>query len=315
MRVMITGGTGFVGLAVAEAVLAQGDTAILVADRPAPPAYLAALGGDIVWHQADLRDPAALAAAFAATRPTHVVHGAALTPAPEQERAAADALVAVNVGGTARLLQAAAGVARVVLLSSVSAYGPAPADQLLTEDRPPAPATLYGISKFAAEMVARRLAALLGLDLVIARLGPVFGPFEYETGVRGLMSPHLQMLRQAMAGTPSVLPWRLAADWIFSRDIGAGVVALLRAELAAAPALFNLGSGVVTDLPAWAAAIAPAFPGWSWRIGEPPTIRYGLTEARAPMDTARLAAAGFRARHDLAEAAAASIAWYRRHAT
>ncbi len=310
---MITGGTGFIGLAVAEAVLARGGVPVLLADRPAPPALMAALGGDVAWLRVDIRDEAAVTAAFAEVRPTHVVHGAALTPAPEQEVAVADALLAVNVGGTARVVQAAAAAARVVLLSSVAAYGAVPEGRAVTEDHPLSPGGLYGISKMAAELVARRLAERLGIDLVIARLGPAFGPFEYETGHRGVMSPHLQMLRHAVACRPSVLPWRLSADWVFSRDVADGVVALLRGGLPAEPRAFNLGSGVVTDLGAWGALLARAFPGWTWRLaeaGEPANVRYGLAAPRAPMDVSRLAASGIRARYDLAAAAADYVPWH-----
>jgi UDP-glucose 4-epimerase len=145
-------------------------------------------------------------------------------------------------------------------------------------------------------------------------LGPVVGPFEYETGVRGVMSPPLQMLRAAAAGQDVTLAWRLAADWVYSRDVAEGVVSLLAAERLT-HRLFNVGSGVVTDMLAWGAELARAYPGWRCRLadpGETPSIVYGLSEERALVATGRLAAeTGFTAQYDLPRAVADHVAWQR----
>lgn len=316
MRVLITGGSGFVGLAVAEAVIRHGGVPILLADRMPPAALLAAVGAGVETQLADVRDGEALARVIAACRPSHIVHGAALTPGPSAEIATAETLLTVNVAGTAALMKAAVGVGRVLLLSSVAVYGPLPPGPgvMLDEERPPAPVALYGISKVAAEQVALRLADRLGIELAIARLGPVVGPFEYETGVRGVMSPPLQMLRSAAAGQDVTLAWRLAADWVYSRDVAEGVLSLLRAERLTRR-LFNVGSGVVTDMLAWGAELARAYPGWRCRLAEPgetPSVVYGLSEERALVATARLAAeTGFVARYDLPRAVADHVAWQR----
>ncbi len=325
MRVLITGGSGFVGLAVAEAVLQQGSVPILLADRPPPPRLYAALGTEVAVRLADIRDAAAVASVIREAAPTHVVHGAALTPSPDTEVDVAEALLAVNLGGTATLLKqvAAAGISRVLLLSSGAVYGPVDAGSVMTlqEDRVPAPVTLYGISKFAGEMVAARLAEQLGLDLVIARLGPVYGPFEHGTGVRPLMSPHLQLLCDAAAGRTSILPWRLAADWVYSRDVAQGILGLLRLKLgeqrAVETPVFNVGSGTISDLLGWAAALSPHFPNWTCHTAGPdesPTVRYGLGKPRPPLDVLRIRRlTDYSSMFDQASSASDYLNWFNRH--
>jgi nucleoside-diphosphate-sugar epimerase len=142
-----------------------------------------------------------------------------------------------------------------VHLSSIGAYGAVdtlegPIDQA----RPPEPTYLYGISKWSAERVASGLAELLRVELDIVRLSSVYGPFEYESGDRDVMSPHLQMLRAAIDGVSLRLSGVLRADWIYSRDVAA---AILRASEhdGLGGQTFNIGGDVVTDLFGWGAPI------------------------------------------------------------
>src|ERR1700728_1250275 len=124
-------------------------------------------------------------------------------------------LIAANIAGTAVALNIApaAGVRRFVHLSSIGAFGAVdtlegPIDQA----RPSEPTYLYGISKWSAERVASGLAELLRVELDIVRLSSVYGPFEYESGDRDVMSPHLQMLRAAIDGVSLRLSGVLRAD-------------------------------------------------------------------------------------------------------
>lgn len=318
MTVLITGGSGFVGLALAEKLLADGAEVCLFS-AAAPPAALAArVACDrLRVVTGDVRSADALDAALALSGATHLVHAAAITPGPERELREARTILDVNIGGTVNAVEraAAAGLARVVVLSSVAVYGfsPPAASGLYEEaGSAPAPATLYGISKLAAEQTALRLGALHGLDTRVARLGPVFGPWEYATGLRDAMSPHRQILAAARAGRSIVLPRTMRADWLYSRDAGAGLVALLRSD-ALTRTLYNLGAGRVSDLPQWCAALAQAGLPVDWRIareGETPDIRYNLAQDRAALATGCIAAeAGFRPSADLVAQAVDYLDW------
>src|SRR5207247_1711828 len=80
------------------------------------------------------------------------------------------------------------------------------------------------------------------VNLVVARLGPVFGPWERTTGTRDTPSPHLQAARLAAAGRPAILPHPGRADWIYSRDVATGVVTLLDADRPR-HRVYNVGAG------------------------------------------------------------------------
>jgi UDP-glucose 4-epimerase len=321
MRMLITGGSGFVGLAIAHAASETANTVAIFANR-APPAKLSEMAGDkIQVHIGDITNPADVTQCFERFRPTHVVHAAALTPAPDRETEVAARLIAVNIEGTAVALCAAAAarVRRVVVLSSIGAYGPVDISEgPIDEARPANPTNLYGISKWSAERVAGRLAGLLGVELVIARLSSVYGPFEYESGDRDVMSPHLQMLRAARAGVAARLTGTLRADWIYSRDVAAAILtASERDELGGQT--FNIGGGVVTDLLDWGALLTQRFTSWRFGIceaGQSPNVFYRSERETAALNINRFAAAAaFRPSFDQPRAAADFVAWFDRYQT
>jgi len=325
MTVLITGGTGFVGLATAEALAARGEALVLFGREPLPVAFRSApwAGRIAALVEGDVRSAEDLARAFAAAAIDHVVHAAALTPDANRERAEPEQIGSVNLGGTLALLRAAAEQPapprRVLVLSSVAVYGfapPAP-DGLYHEDAPPpAPETLYGITKLAAEQAALRLGDLHGLDTRAVRLGPVFGPWEHHSGARDALSPHHQIARAARAGRPVLLPRPMLADWLYARDAGVALADVLLSPVLRSRVL-NLGGGVVTDLPAWCALISESWPDFTWHIaddgGAPvgtETIRYGLRRDRAALSNGRLCdETGFRHRFSLAAAARDYLAW------
>jgi nucleoside-diphosphate-sugar epimerase len=317
---LVTGAAGFVGLAVTEALLARGDTVVAFDSAPLPTdavARFAALPGRIVPITGDIRSAADIAAAFAAIPIGRVLHAAVITAGPAREKADAATIVAVNMIGAIAVLQAAAAhrVARFVYPSSVAVYGQQPAGcPPFSEDGTwPKPAMLYGITKHAAEQALTRLARVHGLSLAAARLGSVFGPWERDTGLRDTLSPHLAATRSALAGEEAVLNPPTRGDHVYVRDVAAGLIGLLDAP-ALPHALFNLGSGVATDVADFCAALAAARPGFRWRraeAGETATVITHVPFDRAPMSVARLTAAtGYVPRFDLAAAAADALAFF-----
>ncbi len=303
MVTLVTGGAGFVGLAVTEALLAAGEAVVALDAAPLPDAARAVFGrlpGTLRTVQADVRDAAAVAAAMAGAR--RVVIGAAVTCGPDRELAAPEEVAAVNVGAvaTAVRLAAQAGVQRVVHLSSVAVYGAGPQTEagLLAEEMACRPRGLYGITKLAGEATALRLAELAGLDLVAARLGSCFGPWEHATGKRDTLSPQLQVLMALRRGEPVVLDRDAVRDWLYVRDAAAAILALLGAERLH-HRVFNVGSGAVSALSAWCEALQP---GLACRVGAAATVQsWG---DRPSLDIARLlAGTPFRARFGVMEAA------------
>ncbi|WP_052402470.1 NAD-dependent epimerase/dehydratase family protein [Muricoccus aerilatus] len=315
MAVLLTGGTGFVGLNIARALLKRGEEVVLFAPAPPPEALTQGWIGQARFIQGDIRAPENLDRAFAGGI-DRVIHTAALTPDAAAEVERPDLIAEVNFGGTVRLMQAArrAGVRRVLGLSSVAVYGFAPpaSDGRLHENSTLLqPAALYGITKLAAEQAINRLGALYGIDTLTVRLGPCFGIREHATGVRPLLSPHWQCAEAARAGRECVLPRPMAADWI-DAEVAAAAIADLLASPFPQHATINLGGGAMTTVAAWCEALSALCPAFQWRIGpDAPTVRYGLEQDRAPMDLGRLHATIGRApvTDDLAAVARRYLTW------
>lgn len=317
MRVLLTGGTGFVGINIAEALAARGDEVVLFAPDRLPEAAAAALSSaGAAWSfvEGDVRDAAALRAA--ATRCEAVVHGAAITPGGARERAAAARAVEINTLGTVNALEAAreAGVDRFLHLSSASVYGAAASRAMLLDEvaTPARPETVYAVTKFAAERLALRYAALARLDVRCVRIGAVFGPWERDTGVRDTLSPIHQATRAALAGAQVVLPRAGRRDWVYARDVAAAVLAMLDADPPPA-GVVNIGSGVEWSVADWCGLLARRLPRFRYAMARTPeeaTIDLHGPADRPPLAIDRLAREiGFRPRFGLAAAFDDYLAW------
>lgn len=325
MKVLVTGGTGFVGLNIVEALLARGDEVIVASDA-AFPAYarmvLERLPGRLTDVRADVADAAAVDALFAQQRPDAVVHAAVITAGEAREFSAFDRVVDVNLKGTAHVLAAAVrnGVRRLIYTSSGSAYGRALVEaSTVTEETPARPDNLYSITKHASERVCARFHELRGLDVVCARLGSVFGPWERNTGVRDSLSLPFQVYRHAAAGNEVVLP-RVEArrDWVYSRDVASGILALLDAGTLR-HRLYNLSSGIDwKDFgPRWCDMLMRSMPQLRFRVAaenEAANVSFLGHRDRAMMSIDRLSAeTGYRPRGAREDVGAEYIDWLSAH--
>lgn len=321
--ILVTGGAGFVGLNLVEALLARGEHVVVFgreAALPAPASMLfAALPGRLEVIQGDVQDDAALRALFRMRRIGAVFPFAAVTAGPQREAADPTFILDVNLKGVIATLAAArdAGtVRRVILPASAAVYGEsAYAFPVLEEaTTPPVPITLYGVTKYAVERAGLRLAAQWGLDAIAARIGASFGPWERDTGLRDTLSLHLALAQAAQRGESVTIPAAPPAyDWIYARDLAAGLLALLDAR-DPPHRVVNLASGLdwAPHYPACLDALARAFPGFRWRHaahGEIPTIRWNETRNRGVMSNARARDFGWHPRHAPAAATADYAAW------
>jgi UDP-glucose 4-epimerase/UDP-glucuronate 4-epimerase len=319
MTTLITGGSGFIGLSIAERLIADGGNVVLF-DLAEPGVNMLARpelrAARLVTG--DTRSAEDIDRALNAAAVDRVIHAAALTPGPQRERDDARGIVDINIGGTVNLLErvvARAEIKRVTVLSSVAVYGfsqPA-ASGLFEEDlSPPAPAALYGITKLASEQAALRIGVLHDMDVRVVRLGPVYGAWENRSGARDALSPHHQVLAMAHEGRDVVLPRAMTADWIYSRDAADGI-----AQVSAAATLqhgcYHVGGGTRTDLTQWCAIVARHIPGFRWRLDEQVgggNVLYSLPKDRASLNIARLVGeTGFRPSYDLENAARDYLAW------
>ena len=186
MTLLVTGGTGFVMSVVAREWLDRDPKArVVILDRSGldqmAERYFARARGRLTVIAADILDPAAWSTALETENITVIVHGATITPISRGSAAEAKRqpeaddparIVDVNLMGTVRMLEwarAHPGVRRFVYVSSGAIYrhhGPDWSGEPLPEDGYVAPLTLYGISKFASEMVVNRYADLFGLSAI-----------------------------------------------------------------------------------------------------------------------------------------------------
>lgn len=281
MSTLITGAAGFVGLHLTELLLARGEQVVGLSAGSVPPAVgsrLAALPGRFVEIVGDVRDGALLARLLREHGVTRVAHLAAITASAAREMCSGDQVLDVNLVGLATVIQAcaAAGVARFVYASSIAVFGgAAPDGSLIEEHAPHAGATLYAITKSAGEAVAARLAGLHGLDYVIARIGRVFGPHEYETGVRDTLSQVYQATAMARAGQPFCFARPCVKNWNYGPDVAANLAILLAAPQHAHP-VYNLGAPHAWALADWCALLGARLPHVDYTVG--PGAREGAAE-------------------------------------
>jgi UDP-glucose 4-epimerase len=321
MRVVIFGGTGFVGLNIAAALLARGHHVTLYDRKQMPEAAQRSFAdhpGRLTTVQGDVTDRERVEDLI--TRGCEaIILGAAITAGPERDAADPETILRVNLLAQTPILIAARrnGVRRIINLSSASAYGTSgfrntPLDEETTCD----PVSLYAITKFASEKVAARLAALWQCEIVSVRLSAVFGPWERATGVRDTLSPQAQIVAAMQSGRDAILPRPGVRDWIYAPDVADAVTLMTEAATPQHP-LYNISSGVEWSALQWGEALAALHPGFTCRLaesGEAPTVDLHGPADRAPLSVERMAREfGWRVRFGCTDSAADLSRWWTQH--
>ena len=311
MHVLVVGGTGFVGLNIAEAFYRDGHRVTLFDRAPPPPGFAAA--HDCVVG--DVRDRAIVGQALARDVDV-VVLGAAITAGPEREARDPDAILAVNLASLPPILEHCRKhrIRRVINLSSSAVYGAASATHdTLVESACAAPESLYAITKYASERVGRRLAGLWSLDFINLRLSAVFGRWERDTGVRDTQSPQAQMLAAAAAGREAVLPRAGERDWIYAADVGEAVLTVAKARRQCRD-LYNVSTGRRWSALDWGRSFARHVPGFVCRLaerGETSTVDLHAASDRPSLSNARLRdELGWSARFDMEASVRDLVDWW-----
>ena len=272
MRAIVTGGAGFIGSHVVDALLARGDEVIVVDDLSTGRRENVPPGAELVRH--DVREP--LPALFRDHRPTACFHLAAKVDVNASvERPDEDA--AVNVIGTVNVLAASALVgANVVFASSGGAiYGEAPAP--VTEYAPRLPLSPYGCGKLAAEEYVATYARLGTARHVVLRLANVYGPRQVpgtEAAVVGVF-----LTRLARGEQPRIFgDGSQTRDLVYVDDV---VDAMLLAG-ATGTGVYNIGTGrstSVLDLYQRCCALAQVEPAPQYAPARPGEIQNNVVDA------------------------------------
>ncbi|GAA4233217.1 UDP-glucose 4-epimerase [Streptosporangium album] len=291
MRILVTGGAGFIGSNLVDRLLADGHEVMAVDDLSGGDRdnlVAAARSPRFRLHEMDIREPA-LIGLVAEWKPEVICHLAAQISV---RKSVADPVhdARLNVEGTASVLTAAhsGGTRKVVFASSVAVYG-RPAVIPVPGDAAADPRSPYAASKLSAETYLAAFKALHGIDYTTLVLSNVYGPRQSPDGEAGVVAIFTDAL---LNGAPTVLygDGAQTRDYIFVDDVVDGFA--LACGDAGGGRRFNLGTGVETtdrglhtlvaeaagaadepdgaevrpgDLPAMAVDPAPAFEGLGWR--------------------------------------------------
>jgi UDP-glucuronate 4-epimerase len=319
-RVLLTGGAGFIGSHVAEALLHRGARLTVVdnLDEFYSPAWKRAnlldvqRAGAFEFAQVDLCDDAALRSVFERSKPQAVVHLAAragVRPSIEQPRL----YEKVNVGGTAALLELCREfrVRRFLFGSSSSVYGAtsrAPFSEDQTELRPISP---YGATKLSGELLSYTYAHLFGLEVLCLRFFTVYGPRQRPD----LAIHKFTALLEAGKPLPIYGDGSSGRDYTYVDDIVAGVLGALDFDMRAAGAgvpyeVLNLGNSHPVRLNELVELLEQTTGRKAFREAKP------VQPGDVPLTWADISKAGrllgYRPSTRLAEGLERFVAWYRR---
>jgi len=247
MRALVTGGSGFIGSNLVDALVDRGDTVTVFDDLSTGRRENldGAISNGVELVEADVRDSDALGRVMASAVPEVIFHLAAQI---DVRKSAADTVtdMQINVGGTINVLEAArgAGVRRVINTSTGGAiYGEGkmiPAD----EHHPVNPEAPYGLSKFCAEQYCDIYARMYALSTVSLRYGNVYGPRQDPLGEAGVVAIFCGKLLEG--GQPTVFGDGLQTrDYVYVGDV---VAANLAAAASNTTGSINVGTGVETSV-------------------------------------------------------------------
>ena len=292
MRVIVTGGAGFIGSHLTDAFLARGDDVTVIDDLSA--GRQARLDERVVLNKVSVTDARLLGSAVGSASPDLICHLAAqIDVRASVARPAADAQT--NVIGTINVLEAArAANARVLLCSTGGAlYGrDAPIPSM--EDVLPLPESPYGIAKHCAEQYLGLYNRLHGTAHSVLRLANVYGPRQDPAGEAGVVPIFCS---QILAGRrPTIF-----GDGTQTRDyvyVGDAVAAFLAAADQRRPGTWNIGTGTevsVLDLVRVVAAVTGRRADYSLAPARPgELLRSALAVDRARLDLGWKATTGLK---------------------
>jgi UDP-glucose 4-epimerase len=306
VRTLVTGGAGFIGSAIARALLARGEQVRVFDNLLTGRSEVIPDGAEHV--DGDLRD---LEAVRAACRGVDVVfHQAALRSVP---RSVDEPVLAMecNVRGTLNVLIGAeeGGARRVVYASSSSVYGGSQRE-MQQEDDPTDPKSPYAVSKLAAEQYCRVWTHLGKLSTVSLRYFNVFGPGQHPDSKYAAVFP--AFVSALVGGRAPEVHWdgEQSRDFSYIDDVVRANLAAGDADESADGAVLNIGGGEPKTINAVLRAISDAVGAWvepthtPMRAGDVRATRADLTRARTVI--------GWEPKTSWPDAVQQTVDWFRR---
>ncbi|MDP6706194.1 MAG: SDR family NAD(P)-dependent oxidoreductase [Alphaproteobacteria bacterium] len=313
-RILVTGGSGFLGAEMVAALAKRGDEVVAFdLRRSSRLDALTAAHAQVSFVEGEIVEWPALAAVVQEFRPDGIVHAAAIVGVPASLQAPIQTM-RVNVEGSMNVMEAMRlfGVRRMVHVSSEETYGHFDAETI-TEDHPQRPLMAYGISKLAVEHLCRSYNQRYGLECLNVRTCWVYGP--------GLPRPRVPktLIDAAAEGRPLYLPAGadFAVDHTYVDDLVDGILRVLD-HTEHVHDTYHIASGEAPTLARIVEIIRELVPGAELSVG-PGTIEFapGLPAWRkGALDVSRAAEAlGYRPRFDIRAGIAATLAARRQEET
>ncbi len=251
MKILVTGGAGFIGSAVCRMIINVGEHSVVNVDKLTYASNLKSLESiadspSYCFHQIDICDRAAMDAVFSKERPDAVLHLAAESHVDRSITGPAD-FIETNINGTYLLLEAARAwwdklqasrrdKFRFVHVSTDEVYGALGADGVFTEDTPYDPSSPYSASKAASDHLAMAWHRTYGLPVVLSNCSNNYGPYQFPEKLIPLI------IASALNG--KVLPvygrGENVRDWLYVDDHARALLALL--ESGRPGERYNIGS-------------------------------------------------------------------------
>lgn len=241
MKILVTGGAGFIASHVADAYIAAGHDVAIVDDLSR--GSRANVNPRARFYEGDVRDRDFLERVFSREQPEAVNHHAAQM---DVRRGVREPIfdASVNILGSINLLELSVAhkVRRLVYISTAGAAYGEPKEMPVSEEYPINPITPYGISKHTVEHYLFTFRVLYGLDYVVLRYGNVYGPRQSSKGEAGVFAIFCE---QMLAGVTPVIygDGSKVRDYVYVEDVArANLLALQSGD----GEIFNIADGVPT---------------------------------------------------------------------
>ena len=321
MKILVTGGAGFIGSHIVDGLLAAGHCVAVLDDLSS--GSRENLPENVPLYEVDIVDGKAVAKAFAAERPDAVCHQAAQMSVSRSVR---DPLfdAQVNCIGLINVLDAAAkhGCRRVVFASSGGVlYGDVTSPA--AESTPANPVSPYGITKWVGERYLRFFAEEYGLETLALRYSNVFGPRQNPHGEAGVVAIFCKKLLAGEAATING-DGRYIRDYVYGPDVArANVIALTGVIQEVRPKTLtslNIGSGIGTDVNQLEAMVRQSIAEYwnaTWATAAPLPLhgpaRAGDLRSNLLDATLAWSVLGWKPTVSLASGVAQTVAWFEKH--
>ncbi|MCH5585276.1 GDP-mannose 4,6-dehydratase [Shimazuella sp. AN120528] len=241
MKVLVTGGAGFIGSHIVDQLLEKGHEVVIIDNMSS--GKETNLNPKAAFYRIDMED-AKIQEVFQREKPKTVIHQAAQTVVQTSVRQPVyDAHM--NILGTINLLEAARlyGTKKFVYASSAAVYGD-PQYVPIDERHPVGPLSGYGISKYTPEQYLRVYQQMYGMEFTILRYANVYGIRQDPQGEGGVISIFID---KVLAESPFTIfgNGEQTRDYIYVEDVAKANLAALKAGN---NEVFNIGTGVHTTL-------------------------------------------------------------------